>query len=156
MKRIADNTQSVPRAATPTIDNLLNSMARTGLDTYEDRLETYAVLGFYFDGQDYSNKSVKSISTLIRKMDAQMPGPLDVELLEDEDNDRYGFQYQSTEYWLTSPSIRNMPKLDRNNLPKYYRELVVKLADDPDAILALPYYIFGTLSDALGKSLGIA
>jgi hypothetical protein len=156
MKRITDSNQSVPRAATPTIDNLLNSMAKSGLETYEDRLETYAILGFYFDGQDYSNKSVKSISTLIRRMDAQIPSPLDVELLEDEDNDRYGFRYQSTEYWLTSPSIRNMPKLDRNNLPKYYRELVVKLADDPESILALPYYLFGSLSDALGKSLGIA
>jgi hypothetical protein len=157
MKRTTD---SLPHPASskngaPTIDNLLNAMPPTGLDSYEDRLLAFSVLGFYFDGTDYSTRSAKAVSDLIKKMEACTPQPIEADQIEDEDSDRYGFTFGGKEYWLTSPSIRNMPKLGKGDLPKYYRELISKLADDPDQILQLPYYVFGTLGDTLGKCLGI-
>lgn len=146
-----DRTQSVP-----TIDHLLNAMPSTGLDSFEDRLETYAILGFYFDGSDYSNKSARAVSKLIQVMDAAIPSPLPAEPLEDENNDRWGVRYRDTDHWITSPTIRNLPRQVKGNMPKYYRELIDKLAVDPAAVLALPYYLFPLLGDAVGKSLGIA
>jgi hypothetical protein len=88
-------------------------------------------------------------------MDAGVPDQPDLEELEDEDNDRYGFASEGVEYWFTSPSVRNMPKMIKDNVPGYYRELITKLSDKPDQVLTLPYYIFGKLGDTLGKSLGI-
>lgn len=155
MKRATDPTTDRTHPA-PTIDHLLNAMPATGLDSFEDRLETYATLGFYFDGTDYSNKSARVVSKLIKVMDAAIPSPLPAEPLEDEDNDRWGIRYCDTEYWITSPTIRNLPRQVKGNMPKYYRELIEKLATDPVAMLALPYYLFPLVGDALGKSLGIA
>jgi hypothetical protein len=158
MKRITETTnqQTDPKISTPTIDNLLNAMPKSGMETFEDRVLTFAVLGFYFDGIDYSNKSVTTVAKLIKRMDADAPPELPIEDLEDEDNDRYGFAYEGVEYWFTSPSVRNMPRMIKDNVPGYYRELITKLSDKPDQVLALPYYIFGKLGDTLGKLLGIA
>lgn len=160
MKRITETDTPKPTDLygthqAPTIDNLLNAMPVTGMETYEDRFLTFAVLGFYFDGVDYSTKSAATVSRLIKRMDAATPKEDQVQDLEDEDNDRYGLVYEGTEYWFTSPSVRNMPKTIKDNVPGYYRELITKLADKPDQVLALPYYIFGRLGDTLGKSLGI-
>jgi hypothetical protein len=158
MKRITETTnqQTDPKISTPTIDNLLNAMPKSGMETFEDRVLTFAVLGFYFDGIDYSNKSVTTVAKLIKRMDADAPPELPIEDLEDEDNDRYGFAYEGVEYWFTSPSVRNMPRMIKDNVPSYYRELISKLSDKPDQVLQLPYYIFGKLGDTLGKLLGIA
>jgi hypothetical protein len=158
MKRITDtvNPQTSHKNSTPTIDNLLNAMPKSGMETFEDRLLTFAILGFYFDGVDYSNKSVTTVSKLIKRMDAVVPDQPNLEELEDEDNDRYGFAYEGVEYWFMSPSVRNMPKMIKDNVPGYYRELITKLSDKPEHVLTLPYYIFGKLGDTLGKSLGIA
>jgi hypothetical protein len=157
MKRITETTnpQTSPKISTPTIDNLLNAMPKSGMETFEDRVLTFAVLGFYFDGMDYSNRSVTAVTRLIKRMDVVVPDQPDLEELEDEDNDRYGFAYEGVEYWFTSPSVRNMPKMIKDNVPGYYRELISKLSDKPDQVLTLPYYIFGKLGDTLGKSLGI-
>jgi hypothetical protein len=131
-------------------------MPATGLDSIEDQLLTYSVLGFYFDGTDYSDKSAKVVSGLITRMDRAKPTQLDAEPIEDEDHDRYGFRYRGIEYWFTSPSVRNMPRQQKNNLPGYYRDLINKLAEVPEQITDLPYYLFPVLGDALGKCLGIA
>jgi hypothetical protein len=157
MKRITETTnpQTSTEISTPTIDNLLNAMPKSGMETFEDRVLTFAVLGFYFDGIDYSNRSVTAVTKLIKRMDAVAPDQPDLEELEDEDNDRYGFAYKGVEYWFRSPSVRNMPKMIKDNVPGYYRELISKLSDKPDQVLTLPYYIFGRLGDTLGKSLGI-
>lgn len=152
MKRA--NVDGTPGYATPTIDCLLHSMTPSGLDSFEDRLGTYSVLGFWFDGGDYSNKSTRAVTNLIKRMDALVPSPLPITQLEDEDNDRYGFTFGGAEYWFTSPSIQKLPKSNRENLPKYYRELI-QLADQPEAVLELPYYLFGAIGDTLGKCLGI-
>ena len=139
----------------PTISDLLVSMHSSGMDTLEGRLATYATLGFYFDGVDYSGKSIKKITDLIKRMDAQVPSPVFTETVEDEDNDRFGFQYRGIEYWFTSPSLNNLPKATPDQLPRYYGELIDKLADRPEDVRNLPYYLFGAVGDALGKCLGI-
>lgn len=158
MKRITETTnpQTNPKISTPTIDNLLNAMPKSGMDSFEDRVLTFAILGFYFDGVDYGNKSVTTVSRLIKRMDGEVPDQLNLEELEEVDDDRYGFAYEGVEYWFTSPSVRNMPKMMKDNVPGYYRELITKLSDNPDQVLSLPYYLFGRLGDTLGKSLGIA
>jgi hypothetical protein len=156
MKRITDVTQtSAPQLSTPNIDNLFNAMPPSGMESYEDQMRVSAVLGFYFDGVDYSGQSIRKISALTKRMDAEVPKELGIEYLDDEDNDRYGFRYQNIEYWLKSPSLRNMPKRG-NNIPAYYRELIDRLAENPDSIYELPYYVFGALSEIMGKCLGIS
>lgn len=130
-------------------------MPTNGLDQYEDRLQAYATLGFYFDGVDYSNKSARVISNLIKRMDSAAVD-YQVTQLRDEDNDRFGFAVEGKEYWFTSPSIQKLPKTSKLIVPKYYKELINNLADDPQAVLDLDYALFGELSDCLGECLGIA
>jgi hypothetical protein len=154
MKRITEVTPT-QKYSTPNIDNLLNAMPATGMDTFEDQIKVSATLGFYFDGTDYSGESMRKISALTKRMDAEVPKELGIEFMDDEDSDRFGFKYQGSEFWLSSPSIRNMPKRG-NNIPNYYRDLIDRLAENSEAIYELPYYVFGALSEVLGKCLGIS
>lgn len=143
---------------TPTILNLLASMPPEGTETHESRLQTYATMGHYYNGTDYQKTSVRAVRKLITEMDTQAGlvfDPTEVAVLEDDTLDRFGFSSGGSDYWFDSPSIANMPKRS-TNLPKYYRECIDKLAMDPEAILGLPYLAFSSVSDALGKSLGLS
>lgn len=141
----------------PTIKALLNSMPPTGTDSHEDRLSAYSTLGFYYDGQDRSNASVRSIRSLIIEMDGYAsplvcPNP---EQLEDDEHDRYGVRFGDTEVWFRSPSIANMPKRG-SNIAAWYRTCIETLAENPEEVLGLPYLYFSPLCEALGKSLGLS
>lgn len=155
MKRTDLESKKVPESKVPTIDQLLYSMPKTGLESFEDRLIAYSSLGFYFDGVDYSNQNTRSITKLIKRMDAAASTNQDILELDDEDRDRFGFEFDGIEYWFNSPSIKQLPKTPKENIPKYYRELIEGLSDTPNLVTELPYYLFSSVGDALGKCLGI-
>lgn len=140
---------------TPTIQNLLNCMPPSGINTLKDSLTTYASLSFYFDGEDMKLGKVNKIKAKQKLMDSLNPAA-SYQVTEVDDGDAYILSIDGLgAFRFSVPSLNQMPNLSDSNLITSMGEVIDKLAEDPKQVYQLPYQYFAGLVEVLGKLLGM-
>jgi hypothetical protein len=123
----------------PTVANMLVSISGSMQDTSEI-LQTYANLGFHYDGKDRSGASVRSIRKFMRDLDKLADDTLGtdaIEVVEIEGEDDLEIHYQDLVYRFRAPTLRDRIKAKPEDLGIWLREMIDRFGDP--GLLDLPY-----------------